>query len=464
MSSSKIVYKAFIAELILTLVFCVSIQAQTIDSIMVNGQVKWSNDSIIHFPDKVIVKSKYDPTFIKFVKVDSTGNYKLSLPVGDYVVTPYSNYHWHRDWDQDFIRIDETSSKVFFTLDSTINQNHHILVLDTLKPRFTIPEKGIIDNQDSIHTKSLDEFILQNLDYYQIPGASIAIIKKGQIVYSKAYGVTNPITKQAVDESTLFEFGSITKPVFTFVVMRLVEKGLIDMDKPLYKYLPFPDVAHDKRYMLITARHVLSHQTGFPNWAERNEKGEFDLLFTPGTKFGYSGEGFEYLKRVIVHLLNKDIDTIIQEELIEPLELDNFYFKTNDYVRKNLADGLYRGTPSKAGFEEPNMAASLMTNPKDFAKFAIAIRNKIGLKEETYRNVFKKQVVINESLSRGLGFELRNDTIGKSYGHTGITRDFVSFYRYYPESDFGFIFTANNITGGWLTLVTLKQFLITGRN
>ncbi|WP_367390654.1 serine hydrolase domain-containing protein [Lewinella sp. LCG006] len=460
----SIINKLLPTGIICSLIFCLQIQAQSIDSIMVNGLVKWSNDSIIHFPDKVIIKSKYDPAFIKFVKVDSTGNYKLLLPVGDYVATPYSNYHWHRDWDQGFIRINETSSKVFFNIDPTVSQNHHTLVLDTLILQSTIPKEGVIFNLDSTSISMLDEFILHNLDYYQVPGASLAIIKNGQVVYSKAYGVVNPITEEAVNESTIFEFGSITKPVFSFVVLRLVEKGVIDLDKPLYKYLPFPDVEHDSRYRLITARHVLNHQTGFPNWAERNEKGEFDLLFTPGMQFGYSGEGFEYLKRVLVHLTNKDIETILEEELIQPLGLNNFYFKTNDYVRNNIADGFYRGTPSRSGFKEPNMAASLMTNPVDFAKFAIAVRNKVGLSPKTYDDIFRKHTVINESLSRGMGFELRKDNIGESYGHTGITRDFVSFYRYYPESDVGFIFTANNITGGWLTLVTLKEFLITGKN
>lgn len=458
------VFQVLPIAIILSLIFSLQIQAQTIDSISVKGIVKWSNDSIIYFPDKVVIKSKYDPTFIKFAEVDSTGKYKLSLPAGNYMVSPASNYHWHRDWDQGFIRINESSSKTFFYVDSTISQNHHTLLLDTLTLRTTIPDKGLIFNLDSTNIKRLDQFINENLDYYQVPGASIAIIKNGEIVYSEAYGFTNPITKQVVEESTLFEFGSITKPVFSFVVMRLVERGIIDLDKPLYKYLPFPDVAHDKRYKLITARHVLSHQTGFPNWAERNEKGEFDLLFKPGSKFGYSGEGFEYLKRVIVHILNKDIDIILKEELVVPLELNNFHFETNDYVRENIADGLYRGIPSKSGFDKTNMAASLMTNPKDFAKFAIAIRNKIGLANETYKEIFKPQVTINESISRGLGFELRNDNIGASYGHTGITRDFVSFYRYYPDSDVGFVFTANNITGGWLTLVTLKQLLITGIN
>ncbi|HQU53263.1 MAG TPA: serine hydrolase domain-containing protein, partial [Saprospiraceae bacterium] len=227
---------------------------------------------------------------------------------------------------------------------------HPTLLLDTFTLRTTIPEQGILFNFDRTNTKRLDEFILQNLEFYQIPGASLAVIKNGQVVYAKAYGVTNPITKQPTDQSTLFEFGSITKPVFTFVVMRLSERGIVDLDKPLYEYLPFPEVAHDKRYKLITARHVLSHQTGLPNWAERNEKGEFDLLFTPGTNFGYSGEGFEYLKRVVIKLLHKDIQSILKEELIEPLDLKNFYFETDDYVRQNIADGFYRGTPTRSGF------------------------------------------------------------------------------------------------------------------
>ena len=455
---------AILTIILIILIFGISIQAQNSNSILVNGNVLWANDSISYFPDHVMIQSRYDPAFIKFAEVDSGGKFELLLPEGSYMVTPASNYHWHRDWDQDFIRINEASSKTFFEIDSTTSEMHPTLLLDTFTLRTTIPEQGILFNFDRTNTKRLDEFILQNLEFYQIPGASLAVIKNGQVVYAKAYGVTNPITKQPTDQSTLFEFGSITKPVFTFVVMRLSERGIVDLDKPLYEYLPFPEVAHDKRYKLITARHVLSHQTGLPNWAERNENGEFDLLFTPGTNFGYSGEGFEYLKRVVIKLLHKDIQSILKEELIEPLDLKNFYFETNDYVLKNIADGFYRGTPTRSGFAEPNMAASLMTNPVDFAKFVIAIRNKTGLLNETYQEIFTKQVVINEALSRGLGFELRNDNIGESYGHTGITHDFVSFYRYHPEADIGFVFTANNITGGWLTLVTLKQFLITGKN
>jgi CubicO group peptidase (beta-lactamase class C family) len=69
-----------------------------------------------------------------------------------------------------------------------------------------------------------------------------------------------------VNDQTLFEAASVSKPIFAYFVMRMVEKGLLNLDTPLYKYLPYPDIEHDDRYKLITARMVLNHTTGFPNW------------------------------------------------------------------------------------------------------------------------------------------------------------------------------------------------------
>ena len=77
-----------------------------------------------------------------------------------------------------------------------------------------------------------------------------------------------------MDENTLFEAASVTKPVFSFAVQRLAERGVIDLDKPLYLYLPYPDIEYDERYKLMTARHVLTHRTGFPNWRWMNEDGK----------------------------------------------------------------------------------------------------------------------------------------------------------------------------------------------
>jgi CubicO group peptidase (beta-lactamase class C family) len=113
------------------------------------------------------------------------------------------------------------------------------------------------------------------------------------------------MTGEKVNDLTLYEAASITKPVFAFAVQRLAERGVIDLDKPLYLYLPYEDIAYDDRYKLMTARHVLTHRTGFPNWRSMNEDGKLNLKFTPGTGYGYSGEGFEYLKMVIEKITGK---------------------------------------------------------------------------------------------------------------------------------------------------------------
>ena len=456
--------KKFILGLIAIYGIGGQLKAQKLDSFLVTGSVRWTDDSIRYYPKKVKIESIYDPSFVRFIEVDSTGLYATYLPNGEYISSSYTNYHWQRNWDQSFVRINDLNSKKLIKVDSTSEDHNHILLLDTIGLKQEIPKTGVLFNPDYFDSEIIDSFIRENLDYYQVPGASIAIFKDGEIKYKQSYGVKNPITMEPVTENTLFEAGSITKPVFAFVVMRLVERGIIDLDKPLFEYLPFKDVAHDERYKLITARHVLSHQTGFPNWAERNEEGEFNLLFKPGTKFGYSGEGFEYLKRVVVHVLENDIETILQEELISPLNLNNFYFKTSEHVSQNATDGFYRGAPSKIRFvSEPMMAYSLTTNAKDFVDFALALRNKKGLNVDTYKEMFLNQISVNDRTYRGLGLEFGNDIAGAFYGHTGITRDFVSIYRFYPDLDIGFVFFANNITGGWLTINMMKQFLVTGK-
>lgn len=442
----------------------ISVQSQNIvDSITLSGTLQWRDTSIKRFPKEVKIRSAYDPTFVTSAQVDSLGNYTTQLPKGTYLISPSLKYHFQRNWDQSFVRIDDQKSRLIVPLDRPSEENTPVLLLDTLGFVNTIPDKGILTHFNNNSISLLDEFITQQLDYYQVPGASIALLKKGKVLYVKSYGVKNPITQEAITDSTLFEAGSITKLAFSYAVMRLVEKGIIDLDRPLYKDLVFDAVAHDERHKLITARYVLSHQTGFPNWAKKDENGQFDLVFTPGSKYGYSGEGFEYLKRVIEHITKKNIQTILEEELITPLGLNNFHFYTTNKVIDNATDSFYRGRPTKIRhIKKPMVAYSLVTNAKDFTTFALALRNKKGLKSKTYDQWLKEQVVVEDGIAWGLGLALREDNAGKFYGHSGVTRDFVSNFRYYPDLDIGFVFFTNNITGGWLTIDLLHQFLITG--
>jgi CubicO group peptidase (beta-lactamase class C family) len=248
--------------------------------------------------------------------------------------------------------------------------------------------------------------------------------------------------------------------------MRLVEKGILDLDKPLYQYLPFEEVAHDDRYKLITARHVLSHQTGFPNWAERNEKGQFDLKFTPGTDFGYSGEGFEYLKRVVEHITQKDIGTILEEELLIPLHWKHVYFQGSKYVAEFAAHGHYDNSPTDIRLiKKPMMAYSMNTEAKSFSTFMLALRNKKGLKPETYKEMFKIHAPREDSVHWGLGFSIENSPYGLVYGHGGSTSSgFICNFSFFQAIDMGYVLFTNSHMGEWLAIPLLTEFLITGKD
>jgi len=110
---------------------------------------------------------------------------------------------------------------------------------------------------------SMDDFLKKEMDSLRLPGLSIAVINNGKIVYNRALGLANIDSQKKVDDSTIFEAASLSKPVFAWFVMKMVQKGTLNLDTPLYRYLPNPDIDYDDRYKLITARMVLCHTFGF---------------------------------------------------------------------------------------------------------------------------------------------------------------------------------------------------------
>jgi CubicO group peptidase (beta-lactamase class C family) len=464
--------------LLLSLVIFILIGANSFvygqnDSAIVYGHLIWKEKSIPGFPSKINITEKGKSSLLLKAVVDSSGKYSVTLPLGTYNITPSLSYHWAREH---YIRIDNDKSQITVTVKSNKDVVAPILEIDTIALPVLIPEKGILYDFNNERAILLDNFIKKYQEYYGIPGVSLALIKNGQVVYCKTYGIKNTDTKELVNEETLFEAGSVTKTMFTFAVMRLVEKGILDLDKPLYQYLPFEDVAHDERYKLITARLVLIHQTGFPNWANRNEKGQFDLMFTPGTKFGYSGEGFEYLKRVVEHITKKGIGVILEEELINPLNLKNIYFQKNDYLLKVAANGHIDNAPTNLRLiDSPKVAYGMYTEAKSFAPFILALSNRKGLKSETYNEMFKIQTIIpkNESEKkngwdvnayRGLGFELEKSPYGLVIGHGGSTSTgFTCYFNLFQDLNMGYIIFTNSDTGGLLVQSPIMEFLITGK-
>jgi CubicO group peptidase (beta-lactamase class C family) len=336
-----------------------------------------------------------------------------------------------------------------------------------------LPEKGLLLDFNATSTKQMDDFIEAYRNYYNIPGVSLALIKDGKLVYHKTYGVKNSITGEKVDSNTLFEAASITKPVFSFAVQRLAERKVIDLDKPLYLYLPYPDIAHDQRYKLITARHVLTHRTGFPNWRFMNADQKLNIRFTPGTEYNYSGEGFEYLKMVVEKITGKKVEQVLKEEVLDPMGLYHTFFSRNDSLKQMVANGHFDRLPTyDEPPQSPGMAYSMHTEAKVFTRFMMYMLEQKGLDAKTYDTMFSKHsefkldsgdVAPRYPSYMGISLEIRETPLGKSFGHGGNNGDFRCHFEVYKDLKSGYaIFTNSNTS--YPLLAAMRQFLVEGRD
>ena len=427
------------------------------------GRVQWKDTNIKIRPRGVKILSKTDPNFWAFAPVkDETGNFEMILPKGSYYLAPAKEIFLD---DYVYHRADINHNKSFrVSSGKTANIGTYFLK-EVKKPRFTYPG-NILKDYSSSNIKKLNKVIQEYMAFYQIEGASLAILKEDQIVYRQHYGVENGYSKEPVTSKTLFEVASITKPFFAFAVMRLYERGLIDLDKPLYQYLPFERVQGEPYAKKLTARIILSHQTGLPNWPSREG---YSFAFEPGTQFSYSGSAYQYLGRVLEKITGKPIDQILKEEVSEPLGIDHLYFKTDPYAKQHKAHGHYYGYPGFLDLpESPWIAGSLISNTESLAQFLVAIDQRKGLKSSTYETMLKEYIKVPEDYIENiwdhdeymsLGFYLEHvDENTSAFGHTGNNGDFKSVFKYFKEEKVGYVLLVNGHTGKFLETY-LEKFL-----
>ena len=325
-----------------------------------------------------------------------------------------------------------------------------------------------------ISSKALDQFIEEQMNALDMPGLSIAVINDAKIVYHRTFGVTNTQNGQAIDDETVFEAASMSKPVLAYFAMAMVEDGLLDLDTPLHKYLPNYDLDYDKRYEQITARMVLNHTTGMPNWRYENKMQYLNLKFDPGTQFSYSGEGYEYLGNVIAHLrggTRTDLEAWIKKEVFEPAGADQAHYLWNEFLEEHKASGHVNGMPNNI-YQPllPSMAGGLHIDAVGFAQFMIAMMNEDGLDEASYDELFSTQwtlpddhdFVVNYDQSEwSLGFAIEPAPDGNIYAHGGNNGDFQSYFEFSKDKKMGYVFLSNSNVGERFTHI-LKPFLRTG--
>ncbi len=307
----------------------------------------------------------------------------------------------------------------------------------------------------------LEQSIPQLMKDGDVPGLSIALLRNGELVWHRGFGVMNTKTKEPVADATVFEAASLSKPVFAYAALKLVDAGKFDLDKPLKGYLPGNyEVGEDPRLEQITARRVLSHTPGFPNW----RSGTLKIHFTPGERFSYSGEGFVYLAKVIEHVTGEKFNDFMKRTVFDPLGMTSSSFVWQEsYDKLKTFRHNSVGEPTGQNKQsQPNAAASLHTTAQDFGRFVSAILKGEGLKKETVKQMLTPQIKLSESgtnniksapeklsptLSWGLGWGLQTTSDGVSFWHWGDNGNSKAYVVAFEKQKLGIVFFANSSTG-----------------
>jgi CubicO group peptidase (beta-lactamase class C family) len=287
------------------------------------------------------------------------------------------------------------------------------------------------------------------MDSGAVTGLSIAITSDTGIIWTQGFGVRNSGTGEPVTASSVFEAASLSKPVFAYAVLQLVDQGMIDLDTPIAEYFEYDAITHDERYRLITPRMVLTHSPGFPNWRPRG--GQLTIDRDPGTEFSYSGEGFVYLQRAVMALMGEPLDQLARRLVFQPLGMTSSSYLWQDQFEDRVAlphnaDGevLNKNKP-QAG--RGNAAASLHTTAPDFARFMMAVMNGSALSDTTAAAMLTSQIDVDSSVTWGLGIGLQQNEAGRSFWHWGDNTGYKAYTITYPDNGVGVVWFTNSENG-----------------
>lgn len=312
---------------------------------------------------------------------------------------------------------------------------------------------------------ALEKTIPAMMDSAEVQGLALAVIENGKMVWQHGFGVMNIATKAPVTTKTVFQAASLSKPLFAFAVLKLVEQGKFDWDKPLLDYLPQAEFESaflkrpldDERMRRLTARLVLSHSTGFPNW--RNEDTSLRLNFAPGAHFNYSGEGFVLLQKTIEYITRQPIQDFVHAQVFAPLKMSTSSYVWREVYETQAANG--HGAPDEVRphnkMTAGNAAYSLYTSVEEYAAFLVAMLNQKELRKKSFTQMLAPQIQLPirwgdfsgkaEGLHWGLGWGLQRTKLGESFWHWGDNGAFKCYVVGYPKSRNGLVFFTNSVNG-----------------
>ena len=325
---------------------------------------------------------------------------------------------------------------------------------------------AIVVRGEAAPTATLEE----RMAFFKVPGVSIAVIKDGALHWSQGYGIADSARQTMVDTATLFQAGSISKPLAALAALRLVQEGRLDLDADVNTYLkswqiPEHEFAGEAP---VTLRHLLTHTGGttvhgFPGYTHQDSfpsvisvlegKGNTPAVVVdtkPGTNWRYSGGGYTIMELVVEDVTGMPLEEYTEAYVLDPLGMRGSTFAQplpdSQHGRASAAydatgkyiEGGWHNYPEQA-------AAGLWTTPNDLARYAIAMQHAYAGEDEHVLNQEMVEAMFTKHENGwGLGPALSGEGDSLRFQHGGKNAGFSNvFFAFAKKGGDGLIVMTN---------------------
>ena len=256
--------------------------------------------------------------------------------------------------------------------------------------------------------------------------------------------------KESAACNTVFQAASLSKPVFAYIVLKMADRGEIDLDKPLSQYTDIHRFVNKDWAKLLTARNILSHKSGLKDWAAAPSSdawpsSKIEFIFRPDSCFGYSGEAYAFLQRAVEKIRGKSLEEIAVEEVFVPFKMTNTSYIWKSSYDSQAAFGYNSKGENRGQGRHPraNSAYTLRTTAADYSKFLTVLANGTGLKSKTHKEQlspavnavynFGKERPCDKYIFWGLGVGIeKNPELGDIIFHWGDNGNFKALFIIVP--------------------------------
>jgi CubicO group peptidase (beta-lactamase class C family) len=342
---------------------------------------------------------------------------------------------------------------------------------------FLLAQQRTITRLDGskIWPQQIDTAVTQQMKAARVTGVGVAVFDGGQTVYLRAYGARDIERHLPLTPDSVMTAASLTKATFATMVMQLVHERVIELDKPVYEYLPKPlpqypaykDLADDLRYKQITMRMLLDHTSGFPNWRRFTDDKKLRIYFSPGSRFAYSGEGIALAQLIVETVAGKSVTELMNEHILKPLAMTRTSMVWEKRFEDDYANG-YDEEGKSLGperWERGDAAGSMQTTLRDYARFVQAVLSVAILDKKDRETMLSPQVPIGSKhefptlsmeattensgihLSYGLGWGLFSTGYGEAFFKEGHDEGWRHYVVCFDKHGAGMLIMTNSSNG-----------------